>query len=775
MAFVRTASHWGVYEVDLDPGEPAVRPFARDADPSPLIQGLPAIVRRGPRVTQPAVRAGYLRRGPGPSADRGREPFVEVPWSRAIALVADELKRVRSQCGDAAVYGGSYGWASAGRLHHSPSLVKRFLGLGGGYTDKLGNHSFGAAMVILPHVIGRGDVPNLTTDWRAVVAHTRLMVLFGGAHPKNMQLDPGGLTRHGTRGWMRRTREAGVEFVAVGPSRGDLAPELAHEWIAIRPNTDAAFMLGLAHTLAAEGRADRAFLDRYCAGYERFAAYLDGRDDGVVKDAEWAARICDVAPDAIRALARRMASVRTMLSMSWSVQRADHGEQPCWALVALASMLGQIGLPGGGFGLGYGAVDGVGGPLLDGIPRPKIGLGPNAVKDHVPVGRVTDMLLNPGATIDFNGRKVTYPDVRFVYSCGGNPFHHSAELNKVVRAWQRPDTIVIHEPFWTPAAKHADIVLPATTTMERNDILAAELDDCWVAMKQVMPPVDAARNDLDIFAELADRLGYGAAFTEGRDEMGWLRHMYDEAASAARARLGLGLPTFEAFWEAGAYTFPDAAEPRVLFADFRADPDAHRLRTPSGRIELWSATVAGFGYADCPGHPAWLEPAEWLGNRDLAARYPLHLLSNQPRTRLHSQLDPAPLSRASKVRGREPIALHPEDAAARGIAAGDLVEVCNDRGRFVAGARLDPDLIRGVAQIATGAWFDPAEPGVPGALDRHGNPNVVTCDKGTSALAQSTSVQTVLVEVRRIAAAPAVGAFDVPVLLSEEAFEDRRP
>lgn len=751
---IQTASHWGTYHVKVE-GDAItdVQPFARDTHPSPLIHGLPAIVRGATRIARPAVRAGYLRNGPGPAA-RGSEPFVEVSWDRALALIAAELERVREKHGDASVYGGSYGWASAGRLHHSPSLVKRFLGLGGGFTDKLGNHSFGAALGIMPHVIGSSAIPQMTSDWPSIAAHTRLMVMFGGAPSKNMQIDSGGTTRHNAQRWLQRVREAGVEFVLISPCRGDLAPGFDPQWLPIRPTTDVALMLALSHVLLKEGLADRAFLDKHCVGHERFAGYLAD------KTPAWAAQICDIPADSIVALARRMAATRTLVAMSWSVQRCDHGEQPCWALVALAALLGQIGLPGGGFGLGYGSTNGVGGPLRAGIPRPKMLLGPNPVKDHVPVGRVLDMLLEPGASIQHNGRRYTFPDIRLLYSSGGNPFHHNGNLNKLVRAWQRPDTVVVHEPFWTPAAKHADIVLPSTTTLERNDILAADRDDCYAAMKQAMPPVGEARNDFDVFAELADRLGYRTAFTESRDEMQWLRHMYETAAAEA-SRASFTLPGFDEFWERGFFTFPAPEENRVFLAELRA---GQPLKTPSGKIELWSETVAGFGYADCPGHPAWLEPAEWLG-ASAAKRFPLHLLSHQPRTRLHSQLDPAPLSRASKVRGREPLSLHPDEAAARGLAEGDLVEVFNDRGCFHAAVRIDAGLRRGVALIATGAWYDPLQPGVSGTPDKHGNPNLVTLDKGTSALAQGSSVQSVLVEVRRLANPPPVTAFDTPRLV----------
>jgi biotin/methionine sulfoxide reductase len=281
-------------------------------------------------------------------------------------------------------------------------------------------------------------------------------------------------------------------------------------------------------------------------------------------------------------------------------------------------------------------------------------------------------------------------------------------------------------------------------------------------MRRVIDPVGQARNDFDIFAELGERLGFGAAYTEGRDEMAWLAHMYDEAAARAR-KSGHTLPAFDAFWDAGMVEFPEPAEPEIFLGAFRADPERHRLATPSGRIELFSNTIAGFGYDDCPPHPAWLEPSEWLGGA-LTARFPLHLLSNQPVVRLHSQLDPARLSRQAKIAGREPLLMTPADAAARGLAAGDVVRVFNDRGAFLAGVKIVDHLRPGVVQIATGAWYDPLEPGTPGSLDKHGNPNLVTGDTGSSRLGQSSIAQTVLVEVEPYTDAPPVTAFEPPPL-----------
>jgi biotin/methionine sulfoxide reductase len=187
----------------------------------------------------------------------------------------------------------------------------------------------------------------------------------------------------------------------------------------------------------------------------------------------------------------------------------------------------------------------------------------------------------------------------------------------------------------------------------------------------------------------------------------------------------------------------------VQFEDFRKDPLRNPLTTPSGRIEIFSETIAAFGYKDCPGHPTWITPAEWLGSPKVQD-YPLHLLTTQPSTRLHSQMDMGRVSQQSKVAEREPMRINPTDAAQRGIRNGDVVRVFNDRGAILAGAVLSEDLRPGVIQISTGAWYDPEEPGVTGSL--------------TSQLAQGPSAQTTLVEVEKYSGEPPrVTAFEPPL------------
>ena len=495
---------------------------------------------------------------------------------------------------------------------------------------------------------------------------------------------------------------------------------------------------------------------------DRFRDYLDGAEDGVAKTADWAAAICAVPAESIRALAQRMAAGRCMISVSWSLTRQHHGEQPYWAAIAVAAMLGQIGLPGGGVSFGYSTTNGIGAHNTK-IPGGSLPQGRNASETFIPVARISDMLLHPGASFEFDGGRYQYPDIHLVYWAGGNPFHHHQDLNRMLEAWRKPETIVVNDWCWNSMAKFSDIVLPCTTTLERNDLGISPRDPYVIDMQQVIEPVAASRNDYDIFTGIARQMGLEAEFTGGRDEQQWIESIYATTVERAREQ-GIEMPDYTEFRKTGWFRAEPPAQPVVMLQAFREDPEASPLTTPSGKIEIFSEVVAGFGYDDCPGHPAWLEPVEWLGGD--TADYPLHLISNQPKTKLHSQLDHGSHSRAAKIHQREPIMLHPRDAEARGIAQGDVVRVFNRRGACLAGAVVDDQVMPGVVQMSTGAWYDPLEPGQPGSLCKHGNPNVLTPDLGTSRLAQGPIAHTCLVEIERYDdPLPPVTAYDPPEIL----------
>lgn len=737
-----TTSHWGAFEVDVENDRiVATRPFARDPHPSAIPDILPAAVHHHTRVARPSIRRGWLEnRTP---TGRGSDEFVALPWDEALDIAAAELDRVRKTYGNTAIYGGSYGWGSAGRFHHAQSQVHRFLNTAGGYVASFGSYSTGCAQAIMPHVIGENFLKFLyehQDGWQTIHDNTETLVMFGGVNSKNAQVSMGGITEHETAGWFDRFAARGMRCINIGPQRVD-APQMC-EWMPLRPGSDTALMLALAYVLEDEGFTDHAFLARYTTGFDRFAPYLMGQTDGQPKTPEWAAPLCGAEPDAIRDLARRMATTRTLITVAWSLQRGEHGEQPYWMSAVLAAMIGQIGLPGGGVGYGYGAIGGVG-KSLRGMSGMTFSQGQNPVNTVIPVARVADMLRNPGQMYDFNGTRAPYPDIRLVYWAGGNPFHHHQDLNALHDAWQRPETIIVNEPWWTATAKRADIVFPATTPYEREDIGRTNMDDYLFHMPRLIAPVGEARDDYAIFAGLAERMGLGEDFTEGKDAGAWIETLYQEYRDRAAGQ-GIEVPDLDGLRAQNWVHLPiqQSGPNRTFFALFREDPDGVPLKTPSGKIEIFSETIDGFGYDDCPGHPVWLPPTEWLGTATAAT--PLHLVSPQPGDKLHSQLESA----LADVPGARPetLVIHPDDATRRGVQTGDLVRVFNARGACRARASVSDAIRQGVVALPTGAWF--GDPG--GNMDPHGNPNTLTRDRGTSRLGQGCSAHTTLVDVGKL-------------------------
>jgi biotin/methionine sulfoxide reductase len=751
-------SHWGVFSARWENEKLEVQAHASDPDPNAIIDNVPRALRHKARIAQPMVRKGWLENGPGPDPRRGRDEFVAVSWDEVLDRLAGELTRVRDKHGAGSIFGGSYGWASAGRFHHAQSQIHRFLNVStGGYVRSLNSYSSGASSVLVPHIIGDyEDLTKRNVSWQQVAEHSEIVLAFGGMALKNSMVAGGSISEHVERGAMAQARKRGCDFVLVGPLRADLPEEAGAEWLSTIPGTDTALMLALVHTLVAEGLHDQAFLARYTEGWPVFERYLTGADDGQPKNAAWAAPITGLDAKVIIALARRLHGKRALIVVAHSLQRAEHGEQPVWMGAVLAAALGQCGLPGGGYGYALGAIAYYG-RRTNAVPTPTLGQKRNPVADFIPVARISDMLLNPGTPYRYNGQTRSYPDIKLVYWAGGNPFHHHQDLNRLRRAFQQVDTLVVHELAWTATARHADIVLPCTMTLEREDIGANGHDPLLVAMHQIAPAYGEARDDYAIFSALAERMGTAQAFTEGRTPRQWLEHLY-EPTRLALEKQGLPAPSFDEFWEQGSLAVPQLPDGGGRMRKFREDPEGAKLPTPSGRIEIHSAKIAGFAEADCPGHPVWLPPSETL-----SASAPLHLIANQPATRLHSQFDFGGHSADAKRRGREVASMHPQDAAARGLNDGDIIRLFNARGACLAALRVTEDVRQGVVQLPTGAWYDPQDANDDMPLCVHGNPNVLTRDIGTSNLAQGCTGQLCTIEVEAFTGnLPPIRAYDPP-------------
>ncbi len=288
--------HWGAfYGIVKDGRAVEFKPWSGDPAPSPQLPGVLDSLYSPSRIRYPMVRRAWLEKGPGADPDgRGSGDFVRVSWDKAIELVADELVRVRKKYGQQAVFAGSYGWKSPGRIHNCRTLLRRMLNLTGSYTSSSGDYSTGAAQVILPYVSGSLEVYEQCTAWDNLAKHCQLMV-FWGCNPLNNSQISWQVADHGAWPGVAAMKKAGTKVISIDPVLTETCKELNGEWIAPRPQTDVPMMLGIAHTLYTEKLHDQAFLDRYTTGFDRFLPYLLGKTDGTPKSAVGREAACQIS------------------------------------------------------------------------------------------------------------------------------------------------------------------------------------------------------------------------------------------------------------------------------------------------------------------------------------------------------------------------------------------------------------------------------------------------------------------------------------------------
>ena len=187
---------------------------------------------------------------------------------------------------------------------------------------------------------------------------------------------------------------------------------------------------------------------------------------------------------------------------------------------------------------------------------------------------------------------------------------------------------------------------------------------------------------------------------------------------------------------------------KIMLKEFRQNPIKNPLKTPSGKIEIFSKKIKSFDYINCPPHPCWLEPYEWLGNKKISHKF--HLISNQPREKLHSQYDHGDISKSLKINQRQTLLINIDDAKDMKINNKDIVKVYNKRGSCICSVILSKSIVRNVLMLPTGAWFSPENYSSKKLSCNHANPNILTPDIGTSDLAQGPSAHSCLVSLKKI-------------------------
>lgn len=738
------ATHFGPFRGVIKNGKLiGVQPVdGIDAMPTKMLtEGVLSRTFHETRVDYPMVRKSYLEGMTSGSGDtrpelRGKEEFVRVSWDVALGLTAKGILDTIDNYGNEGIFSSSYGgWSNAG-IFRPNVLQGRFFNLIGGQSTTSGDWSGGASQISLPYIIGDMEVYSPQTAWEQVRDNSQIFCLVACDPFKNNRIEYRVADHQMYPRW-EEIKNSGVKFISINPQYTITDEALDAEWVRIVPGTDTALFLAMCNHIYNQGKHDQAYLDKYTVGFEKFLPYLLGEDGTPAKTPAWAAGYTGISAARIIELAEMFHANRTQFAGAWSLQRQDHGEMQHWAIIAFSSMLGGIGKPGQGVGFSWHY--GNGGMPQSGKATPAgMSQGRNLVKSYCPASRITEMLENPGKEFHHNGSVHNYPLVKMIYNAGNNFMSHQQDTNRLIKALNaNVDTIVVQDPWWCASTRWADIVLPASSTLERDDITSGGTysNDKVYAMKQVIEPQGEALDDFEIFRRLAQLFNIEFQFLEGKTKLQWIQEAY--------ARSSATMP-FEAFWKQGIAPIevPPGAHKWVRHGDFYKDPEGNPLATRSGKIELYCQDFADYDLDDCPPLPTFMEPYEYLGN---AKPGQVHVVSPHPRMRLHSQMANTSIREIDNIRGREPCLMSPEDAEANGIRDGDLVEVYNERGSVIVGARVDKRIMKGVVSIYEGCWPSVDSKG----RCNSGLVNFITSDKASSKLSQATTANTVVANIRK--------------------------
>jgi len=687
------------------------------------------------RLLQPLKRIG----------PRGDGKFTGIDWDEAFGIVASQMLRIRRKYGNSALF-VPYGTGSYNQLNGS-QVARRLMNLSGGCLGTYNSYSWAAINAATPTVFGTLITGNQRQDW----LNSKYIIMWGW-NPAEM--------RDGTNSdyFIKLSRQNGARVICIDPRHSLSAATLADEWVPIRPGTDAAMMTAMAYVIFTESLFDSEFVRTHCIGFDRsqmpfgtevmecYTDYLLGRVDGQAKTPEWAEAITSVPAETISRIAHEYAKTKPgVLYQGYSMQRRAYGEQVVRAGCVLAAITGNVGIPGGW-------ASGLGLPVPHGGSRWNIfPTGENPVTASIPVFLWSEAVLRGTSLTDSDGLLGTErleSNIKLIYSVASNILiNQHADTNRnaqILMDENKVEFIAVQDNFLTPTARFADIILPACTQFETWGI-----EDGWkfsdeiILQPKLVEPPGLCLSDYRICAGIAERLGIGNSFTEGRDERGWV----DWCLNEYRKNGFPGLPNLNEFLKSniGVYANP-VTQPAVALQDFRNDPLNHPLDTPSGLIEIFSPKLNELNDpSEIPPIPKYIE--EWVSplkhSRDSEDQeFPLQAIGHHSLNRVHStHANNDWLMEAFPQR----VFINPLDAIERGIQDGEKVLVYNRRGTISIPCRITPRILPGVVDIPEGAWWDPDKEGV----DQGGNINVLTIQRWTPFAFGSTQ-QTIMVQVRKL-------------------------
>ena len=690
------------------------------------------------RLKYPMKRAG--RRGEG--------KFERITWDEAFTTIARELRRVIDTYGNEAVY-RQYGSGTTSATITRRSEFYRLINLLGGYTDYYGTYSSAQIDCAMPYTYGARGA-NTFSD----IVNSRLVVMFGN-NPVETRASGGGASYD----LLRALRNSEAKVVVLDPRYSDTAALFADEWIAIRPGTDAAVASGIAYVLITENLVDEAFLARYCVGYDQssmpegippgnsYKDYILGAGaDGTPKTPAWASSMAGCSIDAVVRLARELGAVKpAYVVQGLGPQRHANGEQSARGIMMLPILTGNVGIAGGNSGDQEGRW---------GVSFPAFPAGKNPVPVRIPVfawdKAIADGPALTAKNAGIRGRDKLNADIKFLWNNASNTtVNQHSDINatkKLLADESKCEMIVVVETRMTATAMFADILLPSVYPAEQDEIYkqgaAMTIGSLLVAPKIIDPPFEA-RSQYAICAGVAEKLGVWREYTEGRTQWEWVKWLYGEYR-AIKPELPEDIRAAVAH---GIYKWYPPA-PGVAFRAFREDPEANPLKTPSGKIEIFSERLWTIGqtweFPEGDAVTALPQYARtWESRADpLRGQYPLQLIGHHYKGRVHSSY--ANLPWLTKV-APQVLWINPLDAEQRGIAHGDMVKVFNGRGETLVPAKVTPRIMPGVVSLPQGAWHAVGARGE----DVGGSVNVLT-KVHFSPLAKANPQHTNLVEVVKV-------------------------
>ena len=746
------------------------------------------------RIKYPLKRVDWDPNGARNPQNRGKSKYVRISWDEATDIIAAEIKRIHKKYGPLAILAQGDGHGENKTINTPHGHQARLLEMLGGFTQQVRNpDSWEGFYWGSKHVWGQGIVGMMDPSGNIVKDMTEHcdQVLFWGCDPETT---PWGFVGQFASRLCYFWKEAGIKQIYICPDLNYGAAIHADKWIPVLPNTDAALQLAIIYMWLKEGTYDKEYVQTHTVGMDKVEAYVMGLEDDVPKTPAWASKKCGVPEWTIKALAREFARNVTSIAhyFGGSMFRGPYSHEPARLECILLGMQGL-----GGPGVHQAQI------TYGGMPRAK-GLGSTRFfnpalserltkpvqttirawgKQLIPKTLIHKAILDPPLKFWGNGGIEEMVEDQFVeyrYPLpkeeGGTEIHMMWTDtpcritcwncgNETIIAERSPNIefILAQHPWLENDCLYADIILPSNTTLEVDDIVTNTRQGTQHhsinIQAQAIEPVGESKSDYEVVLEIAKKLDKEKEFSEGKT----IRDLQKQVFDNMELEKFIPWQEFEEKQYVVLPTAEDWQEDVVGLRPFYDDPENNPMPTPSGKLEFYSKRIAQYYPEDQerPPIPKWIEKSAMHDERISSWRanaYPLLLMSNHGRWRVHSQADDISWSReviTCKVKAwdgylYEPCWINPQDAHARGIQDGDIVQVHNERGAVLCGARVWERVMPAVAYVDHGARHDPI---IPGKLDRGGAINTISGDWITSKRCVGQATSGYLVEVSLVTGA----------------------